>query len=160
MNGVIYYLLTSFTAKKNKAKSTKQTLSRLSQTGHQFVCQQVQRSQHFLNFSSKHHFYQLSCKRLQNFGEIFAKNQHQKKQQQVHRDEGKNGRRNTTTTTTKKHECNNNSLCCFSFFLISFVYKRECLPNRTRGMTTMIFVFRTHFFKRNWISFSHPLTLI
>jgi len=43
MNGVIYYLLTSFTAKerkKNKAKSTKQTLSRLSQTGHQFVCQQ------------------------------------------------------------------------------------------------------------------------
>jgi len=88
--------------KKNKAKSTKQTLSRLSQTGHQFVCQQVQRSQHFLNFSSKHHFYQLSCKRLQNFDEIFVKNQHQKKQQQVHRDEGKNGRRNTTTTTTKK----------------------------------------------------------
>jgi len=73
MNGVIYYLLTSFTAKKNKAKSTKQTLSRLSQTGHQFVCQQVQRSQHFLNFSSKHHFYQLSCKRLQNFDEIFVK---------------------------------------------------------------------------------------
>jgi len=34
-----------------------------------------------------------------------------------------------------------------NFFLISFVYKRECLPNRTRGMTTMIFVFfRTHFF--------------
>jgi len=34
MNGVIYYLLMSFTAKKerkkNKAKSTKQTLSRLS----------------------------------------------------------------------------------------------------------------------------------
>ena len=34
-----------------------------------------------------------------------------------------------------------------NFFLISFVYKRECLPNRTRGMTTMTFVFRTHFFK-------------
>merc|ERR1711988_787529 len=44
MNGVIYYLLMSFTAKKrrkNKAKSTKQTLSRLSQTGRtNFVCQQ------------------------------------------------------------------------------------------------------------------------
>merc|ERR1711874_790897 len=103
MNGVIYYLLTSFTAKKNKAKSTKQTLSRLSQTGHQFVCRQVQRSQHFLNFSSKHHFYQLSCKRLQNFDEIFVKSNTKKKQQQVHRDEGKNGRRNTTTTTTKKN---------------------------------------------------------
>jgi len=42
MNGVIYYLLMSFTAKKkekNKAKSTKQTLSRLSQTGrNQFLC--------------------------------------------------------------------------------------------------------------------------
>jgi hypothetical protein len=24
-----------------------------------------------------------------------------------------------------------------NFFLISFVYKRECLPNRTKGMTTM-----------------------
>jgi len=69
------YLLLTYVlhCKKNKAKSTKQTLSRLSQTGHQFVCQQVQRSQHFLNFSSKHHFYQLSCKRLQNFDEIFVK---------------------------------------------------------------------------------------
>jgi len=63
MNGVIYYLLMSFTTakkrKKNKAKSTKQTLSRLSQTGRNQFCVSEQfsiRSQHFLNFSSKHHY--------------------------------------------------------------------------------------------------------
>merc|ERR1711997_602827 len=59
----IYYLLMSFTTAKKrkhgKAKSTKQTLSRLSQTGRNQFCVSEQfsiRSQHFLNFSSKHHY--------------------------------------------------------------------------------------------------------
>jgi len=45
-------------------------------------------------------------------------------------------------------------------FLISFVYKRECLPNRTRGMTTMIFVFRTHFFLKKFNKFFPPAHVI
>jgi len=133
--------------KKNKAKSTKQTLSRLSQTGRNQFCVSEQfsiRSQHFLNFSSK------TSLPIQatNFSREILRNPPPKNSSKVHRDEGKNGRRNTTTTTKK----NTNVIiivyaASLNFFLISFVYKRECLPNRTRGMTTMNFVFfRTHFF--------------
>jgi len=105
MNGVIYYLLMSFTTakkrKKNKAKSTKQTLSRLSQTGRNQFCVSEQfsiRSQHFLNFSSKHHYQY----KLQIFRGKILRNPPPKNSSKVHRDEGKNGQRNTTTTTTKK----------------------------------------------------------
>jgi len=98
--------------KKNKAKSTKQKLSRLSQTGRNQFCVSEQfsiRSQHFLNFSSK------TSLPIQatNFSRKFCGIHHQKiaakctemKEKMV---EG------TPLLLQKKHECNNNGLCCFS----------------------------------------------
>ena len=169
MNGVIYYLLTSFTAKrKNKAmKSTKQNAVKadyyhwlaipicfglkdsalLSATFSKFFRQTTSPSQPLLA-------------KQQQIWDILIENQNNNKYSSskcTYREDGVRAWPKTTghappfteiirnwskehhhqPLLLQKHECNNDSFLLLNFFLISFVYKRECLPNRTKGMTTM-----------------------
>ena len=172
MNGVIYYLLTSFTAKRKKTRPwspPNKTLSRLTTTTdwpYQFVLafKTVHYSaQHFLIFFVKqHHHRSRHWQQQQQIWDILIENQNNNKYSSskcTYREDGVRAWPKTTghappfteiirnwskehhhqPLLLQKHECNNDSflLLNLNFFLISFVYKRECLPNRTKGMTTM-----------------------